>query len=456
MFVVAARIFPVPGRVSSSVDRSLKRPAAGGSRRRPRLPVVAASSERRSPAGRKLPSIQLRGSAARLEVMRPNPLFRIGLFADAQYADRDDFERPTEPGRIKYFRAAPERLAAALADFRSNGESMACIVNLGDIIDGANDDDVTAEVPTRKGPLPDDITARNRADLHVMAEVVRKGAGPIPVYHCLGNHDLNLPRAEVTRTLGNPGGEAYFTRKLPRGWRLIVLDTTEMNPRYLDPGSEAQASGEAFVRDAKRNKATNAAASGGPGGEQYVKPWGGGVGPEQLSWLTTQLRLAEEANERVLVASHAALSATGARPGMAAWNAGDLAALLEGSPAVALCIAGHDHPGGYGRTLVKDRDGLNTFGRVHYVTLEAMLEAPEGSTSYAVLEVYEHDVAVVGVGSATSRRLQVSPNGVFTGVANFGRAMDVMEGSVTSDGVSVERTEMGITEWINANRDKMG
>ena len=28
---------------------------------------------------------------------------------------------------------------------------------------------------------------------------------------------------------------------------------------------------------------------------------------------------------------------------------------------------------------------MNTFGRVHYVTLEAMLEAPEGSTSYAIL-----------------------------------------------------------------------
>ena len=76
-------------------------------------------------------------------------------------------------------------------------------------------------------------------------------------------------------------------------------------------------------------------------------------------------------------------------------------------PAVALCVAGHDHPGGYGRTLViNPKDGLHTFGRVHHVTLEAMLEAKRGSTSYATLEVYDHDVAVVGVGAATSRRLQ--------------------------------------------------
>jgi manganese-dependent ADP-ribose/CDP-alcohol diphosphatase len=114
---------------------------------------------------------------------------------------------------------------------------LACIVNLGDIIDGVNDDDVTVEVPTRVGPVPEELAAKNRVDLAKMAAIVRRGAGAIPVYHCLGNHDLNLPREEVTKTLGNPGAAAYFTVKLPRRWRLIVLDTTEVNPRYLDPGS---------------------------------------------------------------------------------------------------------------------------------------------------------------------------------------------------------------------------
>ena len=61
------------------------------------------------------------GSADRLEVMRAKPLFTIGLFADAQYADKDDHERPSEPGRVKRFRASAERLAEALADFRKRG-----------------------------------------------------------------------------------------------------------------------------------------------------------------------------------------------------------------------------------------------------------------------------------------------------------------------------------------------
>ena len=69
----------------------------------------------------RLPAINQPGSAARLEVMRSKPLFTIGLFADAQYADRDDHERECEPGRVKYFREGPARLRAAMRDIRKRG-----------------------------------------------------------------------------------------------------------------------------------------------------------------------------------------------------------------------------------------------------------------------------------------------------------------------------------------------
>lgn len=398
------------------------------------------SGARGAPPSR--PSIQTLGSAARVEVMRPKPLFTVGLFADAQYADKDDHERPDEPGRVKYFRAAPARLAEALAAFKREAESMACIVNLGDLVDGVNDDDVHADVPTRRGPVPEHMAERNRADLERMARVLREGAGSIPVHHCLGNHDLNVPRDECLLALGGPDHRPpYYSVKLPRGWRLIVLDTTDVNPRYADVGSEAQAACEAYVRDASRY------------GDAPLKPWGGGVGPAQFEWLSSELDAAVAAKERVIVASHVALSPTAARPGMAAWNAPDVSRALEACPAVALCLAGHDHPGGYGRTLVTNpEDGLHTFGRVHFVTLEAMLEAPE--TSYAVLEVYEHEAIVRGIGSATTRRLRTSPNGVFTGVASFGRVADIVE-DATEGNVRVETSEMGLLDWINAHRGDM-
>ena len=183
----------------------------------------------------------------------------------------------------------------------------------------------------------------------------------------------------------------------------------------------AQALGEAYVQSAKSE-------AGGDKRDE-VKPWGGGLGPAQLAWLAKELEAATERNEKVIVASHCALSRTAARPGMSAWDAASISETLESFECVKVCLAGHDHPGGYGRTLVPDREGAyRTFGRVHYVTLEAMLEAPEGGTSYAVMEVYDHEIVVAGVGSCTSRRLRTSKRGVFTGVASFGERMgDVVD-----------------------------
>ena len=135
---------------------------------------------------------------------------------------------------------------------------------------------------------------------------------------------------------------------------------------------------------------------------------------------------------------------------------------------VKVCVAGHDHPGGYGRTLVPDREGAHrTFGRVHYVTLEAILEAPEGGTSYAVMEVFDHEVVVTGFGACTSRRLRTSKRGVFTGVASFGERMgDVVDeinsndkdgGPAGGDSPGGSRGGDGeLIAWINRNRGKMG
>ena len=171
------------------------------------------------------------------------------------------------------------------------------------------------------------------------------------------------------------------------------------------------------------------------------------MGETQTQWLRRELEAATARREKVIVASHIALSPTAARPGMSAWRSDEVSQTLESFDCVKVCVAGHDHPGGYGRTLVPDREGkYRTFGRVHYVTLEAMLEAPEGSTSYATMEVYDHEVSVVGVGQATSRRLQTSEDGVFTGVASFGeRISDVMDdgGGVGRDGTDGDIVSRG-------------
>ena len=76
------------------------------------------------------PPIQSLGSASRLDRVGERPLFTVGLFADAQYKDADDYERLSEPGRVKYFRIAKDRLEAAVEDFCRHASSISCIVNL--------------------------------------------------------------------------------------------------------------------------------------------------------------------------------------------------------------------------------------------------------------------------------------------------------------------------------------
>ena len=244
----------------------------------------------------------------------------------------------------------------------------------------------------------------------VVDEVVR---GAVPIAHCLGNHDLNVESREraleilyggetsLVSGAKTPTSElSYFSRKLPRGWRLVVLDTTELNPRWAPVGSEAQRRCEAFVEE--RNDVSGNAGLESPDGKRpdayraRLKPWGGGIGETQMEWLRATLASAAENGERVVVASHAPLSRTAARPGMAAWNCDEVAPCW-GFPRGGAVRRGARPPGRYGRTLVPSaqlHSGYKTFGRVHYVTLEAMLEAPADGNAFAALEVYDHEVIV--------------------------------------------------------------
>ena len=318
---------------------------------------------------------------------------------------------------------------------------MACIVNLGDLVDGVNDDDVHADVPTRRGPVPEHMAERNRVDLERMARVLREGAGSIPVHHCLGNHDLNVPRDECLPALGGPDHRPpYYSVKLPRGWRLIVLDTTDVNPRYADVGAKRR-------RRARRMSATRVQIR-----RCAAETLGRGVGPAQFEWLSSELDAAVAAKERVIVASHVALSPTAARPGMAAWNAPDVSARRSVPGGRALPRGARRS----GRLRPNPRDQPRR--RSTHVR-EGAFRHPRGDVGGAGDELR-------GVGGVRTRgdrsggwfgddeRPRTSPKGVFTGVASFGRVADIVE-DATEGNVRVETSEMGLLDWINAHRGDM-
>lgn len=47
------------------------------------------------------------------------------------------------------------------------------------------------------------------------------------MHHCIGNHCLAMPRSVLTQRLRIEGA-CYRTVLVARGWRLIILDTTEV------------------------------------------------------------------------------------------------------------------------------------------------------------------------------------------------------------------------------------
>jgi len=290
------------------------------------------------------------GGCSKAPPAAPAPLFRFGLLADVQYADKDD-------SGTRRYRTSVQRLAECVADL--NEQPIEFAVQLGDIIDGA-------------ATLEDSL-----ADLElVMTEVEKLD---VPMHHVLGNHCLAVPRENLLPRLDVTLPYRSFAKG---GWRFLILDSLDVSTCGWPVGHERHTQAGNWM-------ATHPS-------EQYPnsKPWNGALGNQQVAWLLGQLDEAESAGEHVVVFSHLPASEAGADPGALIWNHLEINALLEASGSVVAYVAGHDHAGGYG-----------VVNGVHHLTLQAMCDAPEGSNAYAIVEVWPDRLEVQGVGEVPSRTL---------------------------------------------------
>jgi len=230
----------------------------------------------------------------------------------------------------------------------------------GDIVDGRDDEEATS------------------ADLRLVAAQFDRLA--CPVHHTVGNHCLkHLPRHTLLAALKLQS--AYYAVDLYPGWRLVVLDTTDLSTHGgWAAGSPQEVEALAYLNAHQ--------------GDVRMKRWNGGTGDAQTAWLRSQLARAEADGVRVIVASHHALAPGSCRETHRCWNGEELAALCVASPAFALALAGHDHPGGF--ALYRGRP---------FATIQALLEASEERNAYAVLHVFEDRMVIDGVGTEVTSRL---------------------------------------------------
>lgn len=277
---------------------------------------------------------------------------RFGLLADVQYADKDT------RGARRYRDSLG--LLEECVDEWSRGELDFC-VQLGDVIDGRGSDAASAE------------------DLRSVLAVL--GRLDVPVVHVIGNHCLELPRVQLMETLGLERAYSSFRRD---GWRFVVLDSLDLSVCGWPEGSGPYRFGSAWLAAHPRTE------------YPHAFEWNGGFRRGQLDWLTDELADAERAGENVVVFAHNPVVAEAASEPYLAWNHGELRAILDDAPAVVAYVAGHAHSGGYAFV-----------GGVHHVTLQGMVEAPEGSNAFAVVEVFRDRVEVHGFGEVPSRTLGV-------------------------------------------------
>ena len=274
------------------------------------------------------------------------PLFRFGLVADVQYADKP------ERGKRHYHESA-DKLRACIADF--NRQGLAFAVNLGDAIDGDG--------------------AKSAADMALIAGIFRQLT--CPVQHVIGNHCLAVPRPALLKELGLKSPYYAFSRER---WRFLVLDGMDVSTKSPEGSKQANEAQNHLAKSPKPN------------------PYAGALGEEQMTWLRGQLADAARRQQRVILFCHHPILAAASGPGAILWNAAEVEALLVRSGCVVAWINGHDHKGGYALA-----------NGIHHLTIAGMIESPTGGNSYAIASVFTARIVIEGRGTTPSRVLQITP-----------------------------------------------
>ncbi|MGJ5820026.1 metallophosphoesterase [Paludibaculum fermentans] len=271
------------------------------------------------------------------------PLFSFGAIADVQYADKDD-------AMGRQYRVSTAKLAACANQL--NRERLQFVVHLGDLIDeGAGNLEVIRRVY-------DQVQA--------------------PRYYVLGNHDFTAGRSTLMAALGLAKPYYSFTVK---GWTFVVLDGMNESVAGGWPESDAHAQAGRATLEALRKA-----------GVPNAQTWNGALGPEQRQWLRETLTRAAAQGSRVVVFNHFPVLAAACRPEHLLWDHEEVLRILEGSPATAAYMNGHDHKG-----------GAALHSGIPYLTLPGMVEHAV-TESCQVVDVYPDSLVVRQAGAEGGRR----------------------------------------------------
>lgn len=270
-------------------------------------------------------------------------MLRIGLAADAQYAD-------IEAKGTRFYRASIRKLAEAVEHFNSLSPDFS--VHLGDLID-------------RDWNSFDQIKVPLKAARH-------------QIYQLLGNHDFNVPDAKKPQVPAHMGMPSRYYSFDKNGFRFVALDTTEVSTYATQDGTPERAAAEAELKRLQEIKAVQA------------QPWNSGVSATQIQWLEQQCTDAAKQGLKVIIFAHHPIAPKDVHN---LWNCDALLSVLAKQRHIVAWFNGHNHQGAFGQ-----HEG------VPLVTMRGMIETAD-TNAYAIAEIFTDRIILTGHGREPSREL---------------------------------------------------
>lgn len=306
------------------------------------------------------------------------PLFSFGLISDVQHADIPDGR--SFLGVPRYYRHSILVLQRAVKEWNAH-QKHKFVINFGDIVDGFCPRDQSFNTVKK---------VVNEFDMF-------KG----PVYHMIGNHCLyNLPRSKLLPLLKiqSPEGHAYYDFSPVLEYRFVVLDGYDISAIGWPQDHPKTLEALKFLREKNPNVEKNSP-TGLVGLERRFLMFNGAVGKEQMEWLNGVLQEATELKQKVVVCCHLPLDPGASSKEALLWNYDEVMELIHRYNCVKVCLAGHDHRGGF---------SIDSHG-VHHRVLEAALECPPGTDAFGYINVYDDGISLVGTGKMESVDMYFNP-----------------------------------------------
>ncbi|KAL3618076.1 hypothetical protein CASFOL_038397 [Castilleja foliolosa] len=304
------------------------------------------------------------------------PLLSFGVISDVQYADIPDGR--SFLGVPRYYRHSHLVLQRATKKWKEKKVNFA--INFGDIVDG--------------------FCPKHQSLTTVQKIVDEFKIFNGPVYHMIGNHCLyNLPREQLLPVLNihSRNHLAYYDFSPIPEFRFVVLDGYDISAIGWPKDHPKTLKAQTFLKEKNPNPDKNSP-NGLVGPERRFLLFNGAVGNEQIEWLDKVLQEAVNLNQKVVICCHLPLDPQAASNEALLWNHDEVMDVIHRYGCVKVCLAGHDHKGGY---------SIDSYG-VHHRILEAALDCPPGTDAFGCIELFHDRLVLHGTDRLKSQEMVFS------------------------------------------------